>query len=154
MKSGGKITGIAWCLHEDISRFVYLCRPYFIVAAPNYLVIFIIHYYNTDYLFSKGEERRGAYNNGGGWGEREKACERGWAAVDITQNVSTSGSRPMAMWLVWAGYPTLKHFGQYQLQPSHVHTPSPFFFNHHHCRRLPPLSPLIRVHSLYSSNVF
>ena len=35
MKSGGKITGIAWCLHEDISRFVYLCRPYFIVAAPN-----------------------------------------------------------------------------------------------------------------------
>jgi len=54
MKSGGKITGIAWCLHEDI-RFVYLCRPYFIVAALNDLVIFIIHYYNTDYLFSKGE---------------------------------------------------------------------------------------------------
>jgi len=46
--------------------FVYLCGPYFIIAALNGLVIFIIHYYNTDYLFSKGEEGRGAYNDGGG----------------------------------------------------------------------------------------
>jgi len=50
--------------------FVYLCRPYFIVAALNDLVQFIIHSYNTDYntdyLFSEGEERRGAYNDGGG----------------------------------------------------------------------------------------
>ena len=45
--------------------FVYLYRPYFIVAALNDLVIFVIHYYNTDYLFSKGEGR-GAYNDGGG----------------------------------------------------------------------------------------
>ena len=42
----------------------------------------------------------------------------------------------------WAGYPTLKHFGQYHLQPSHVHAPALFLLSHHHRCRLPSPLPI------------
>jgi len=80
--------------------------------------------------FNKEEEGRGAYDDGAGWREGEKAWETGWAASDTAPKVWTSGSRPtmhMTKSMTMGRLPEVQTFGAVSLaaQPvSHAFSPS------------------------------